>query len=156
MLAEGSDPAHAGFGCGRRLIALVARHRYEKSDATKRAVMEFAALRACGYQDAAAGDVAWPVLVYLAAAEARSAEFEIAPDPQLLKARFASATSDDVKALILMALSRGGQAEYGYIFRLWRAADSLSPARSPALPSRSRAPARPTSRRPRSSGWSRP
>ncbi|MBI2922714.1 MAG: tetratricopeptide repeat protein [Planctomycetes bacterium] len=125
-LAEGEDPLTPASDQAARLIARIARHRYEKTDATKRAVAEFAALWRFGAQDAAALDVSWPVLVYLAAAEAKAAEFDIEPDPAMLKARFAQATTDDVKALILFALARGGKAEYGYVHRLWRGADGLS------------------------------
>jgi hypothetical protein len=111
-----------------RLIARIARHRFERTDDTARFVREFAALRAAGLRDAAEGDIAWPVLMYVAAAEAKSAELEIAePDPSVLKARFAQATSDDAKALILFALSRGGHAEYGFLHRLVRASNGLPP-----------------------------
>ncbi|MBI2932748.1 MAG: tetratricopeptide repeat protein [Planctomycetes bacterium] len=119
-LAEGPDAA-------ARLIALIARHRRSKTEATKLAVMEFAARRAAGLADPARDDAAWPVLLYLAAAEAKAEEFDIAPDASMLKARFAQATHDDIKALILFALARGGEAQFGYIHRLWRAADTLSP-----------------------------
>ncbi|MCC6741318.1 MAG: tetratricopeptide repeat protein [Planctomycetia bacterium] len=126
-LAEGGDDLTEASDVSARLLALLARHRIEKSDGTARAVMEFAALRAEGLMDAADGDAAWPVLLYLAAAEAKAAEFDIEPDPALLRQRFAQATSDDVKALILFALSRGKHAEYGFVFRLWRGADALPP-----------------------------
>lgn len=126
-LAEGDDDLTRGSDAAARLIAKLARHRVEKTDATKLAVMEFAALRAQGLGDAAADDAAWPVLLYLAAAEAKAAEFDIEPNPAILKQRFAQATSDNTKALILFALSRGKHAEYGFLFRLWRSADSLPP-----------------------------
>ncbi|KAF0245707.1 MAG: large extracellular alpha-helical [Planctomycetota bacterium] len=126
-LAEGGDDLTRASDVATRLIARLARHRVEKTDATKLAVMEFAALRAQGLADAAANDAAWPVLLYLAAAEAKAAEFDIEPDPALLKQRFAQATSDETKALILFALSRGKHAEYGFLFRLWRGVDTLSP-----------------------------
>ncbi len=126
-LAEGRDDLTPASDAAAKLIALMARHRYAKSDATKRAVMEFAARRAAGLSDAAVEETEWPVLVYLAAAEAKSSEFEISPDPALLKQRFAQATTDDVKALILFALARGGEAPYGYVHRLWRASETLSP-----------------------------
>ena len=127
MLAEGRDEMTPASDAAARLIALVARHRYAKSDATRRAVMELAARRAAGLADQAHEDPEWAVLVYLAAAEAKAAEFDIVPDGTLLKQRFAQAATDDVKALILFALARGGEAQYGYIHRLWRAADTLSP-----------------------------
>lgn len=126
-LAEGRDPQTRAGDASARLLALVARHRYEKSEGTRRAVMEFAARRAAGLADAAGADAAWPVLVYLAAAEAKAAGFEIKTDSSLLKKRFARAADDDVKALMLFALARGGEAQYGYIHRLWRAAETLSP-----------------------------
>jgi tetratricopeptide (TPR) repeat protein len=126
-LAEGGGDLTRASDAAARLIAKIARHRFEKTPATELSVMEFKALRAAGLSDAADLDAAWPVLVYLAAAEAKSAEFDIETDPALLKARFAQASTDDVKALILMALARGRQAEYGYIHRLWRGADGLSP-----------------------------
>ncbi len=126
-LAEGGDDLTRASDAAARLIARLARNRVEKTEATKLAVMEFAALRAQGLADAAQDDAAWPVLMYLAAAEAKAAEFDIEPDPSMLKQRFAQATSDDTKALILFALSRGKHAEYGFLFRLWRGVDSLSP-----------------------------
>ncbi len=126
-LTEGRDALSPASDAAAALIARVARHRYAKTDATKRAVMEFVALRQQGLIDAASDDAAWPVLVYLAAAEAKAAELEITLDASHLKARFAQATHDDVKALILFALARGGEAQYGYIHRLWRNPDSLSP-----------------------------
>ncbi|HLF93578.1 MAG TPA: hypothetical protein VJB14_08950, partial [Planctomycetota bacterium] len=126
-LGEGRDPLANASDAAARLIAAVARHRYAKTDATKLAVMEYQARRAAGLQDAAHLDLAWTVLLYLAEAEAKAAEFDVKPDPALLKQRFAQATNDDVKALMLFALSRGGEAEYGFVFRLWRGADGLSP-----------------------------
>lgn len=126
-LGEGRDPLANASDAAARLIAAIARHRYAKTDATKLAVMEYQARRAAGLQDAAHLDLAWTVLLYLAEAEAKAAEFDVKPDPALLKQRFAQATNDDVKALMLFALSRGGEAEYGFVFRLWRGADGLSP-----------------------------
>ncbi len=126
-LAEGRDPLANAGDAAARLIALVARHRYAKTEATKRAVMEFSARRAAGLADAAELDASWPVLLYLAAAEAKAAEFEMAPNAAVLKQRFAQAVNDDVKSLMVFALARGGEAQYGYIHRLWRSADQLSP-----------------------------
>ncbi len=126
-LGEGNDSLTPASDAAARLISRIARHRYARTDATKLAVMEFQALRAAGLQDAARDDAAWPVLLYLAEAEAKSAEFDVKPDSSLLRQRFAQATSDDVKALMLFALGRGGEAEYGFVYRLWRGADTLSP-----------------------------
>lgn len=126
-LGEGRDPLTPASDAAARLVAAIARHRYAKTDATKLAVMEYQARRAAGLQDAAHGDLAWVVLLYLAEAEAKAAEFDVKPDSALLKQRFAQATSDDVKALMLFALARGGEAEYGFVYRLWRAAESLPP-----------------------------
>ncbi len=110
-----------------RLLAAVARHRYAKWEGARRALLEYAALRAQGFQDAAVEDESWPVLVYLAAAEAKAAELDVVPDGTLLRERFARASHDDLKALQLFALARGGEAQYGYVHRLWRAADTLAP-----------------------------
>ncbi|HEX7898184.1 MAG TPA: tetratricopeptide repeat protein [Planctomycetota bacterium] len=121
-LAAGDGSAS---GRAAALIARLARQRIAPSDAARLAVMEFAAWP--GAPDEAREDEAWPVLAYLAAAEAKADGFEIEPDAAPLKERFARAAHDDVKALQLFALARGGETQYGYLHRLWRNPDALSP-----------------------------
>ncbi len=125
-LAEAADPLSPASDAAARLIARLARQRIAPSGAARLAVLEFAAWRALKIADAAAEDEAWPVLVYLAAAEAKADGFEIEPDGASLKARFARSGHDDVKALQLFALARGGETQYGYLHRLWRNPDALS------------------------------
>ena len=108
-LAEGEDELFPASGAAARLIALVARHRRAPSEATRNAVREFQARRASGFVDAASLDASWVPLLYLAAAEAKSAGFEIDLDPQALRERFAQAAPDDVKAIQLLALARPGR-----------------------------------------------
>ncbi len=126
-LAEGRDPLTPASDAAARLIARIARHRLAKTDATRLAVMEYQARRAAGLQDAAAGDAAWPVLLYLAEAEAKAAEFDAKPDGAFLKRQIAVALSDDVKAVAIFALARGGEADSSSVHRLWRAAATHSP-----------------------------
>lgn len=125
-LAAIEDSLSPASDAAARLIARLARHRIAKSGAARLAVMEFAAWRALNIGDAAGEDEGWPVLLYLAAAEAKADGFEIETQGGPLKARFARAAHDDVKALQLFALARGGETQYGYLHRLWRNPDALS------------------------------
>ncbi|MBI2899259.1 MAG: tetratricopeptide repeat protein [Planctomycetes bacterium] len=113
LLARGGDAFTAEADLAARLLALALAKSPEAKEASLRLL-----------HAPRPYDLPTEVIRYLALAVH---DPEHKPDASYLKQMFSQASSDDQKALILFALSRTGDANFAYVNRLARSAETLSP-----------------------------